>query len=129
MSFEKDLKDFALKFDGVSDDFIDSVELELFGAIIKDTPVDTGLLRNNWVISKGRASTQTRKSTSRTGAASTGAVRAYVSREKGPRLTWFANNLEYAANVEFGIGYVRKRPGRMVRKNVARFKSIVNRAL
>jgi hypothetical protein len=48
MTFSLDIKEFAKKVDKNIDDVGRTVAIDLFSAIVKQSPVDTGRFRNNW---------------------------------------------------------------------------------
>lgn len=97
--------------------------LELFRLIIEETPVDKGVLRNNW-----RTQVNSPNPTSKDGADPSGAqalAEAASNLGKLQDTVFFTNNLPYAERIEFD-GWSRfKAPAGMVRKNVARWDEIV----
>lgn len=123
MSFAGDLKDFELKFSDASDDFVQGVEVSLFNAVILDSPVDTGRFRGNWQTTTANPATGIAGGIDPTGAATIAAMTAFVESLKGGRVTFLTNNLPYAQRLEYG--YSGQAPEGMVRKNVARFQSII----
>lgn len=96
--------------------------------IIMDTPVLSGRLKNNWMVSKNIPSNETTESTSNQ---SINRVNA-VTFELGDTL-YLTNNLPYAERIEFGLypspsktgktvnGFSVKSPSGMVRKNIIRW--------
>jgi len=98
---------------------------DLFSAIVLETPVDKGTLRNNWFADIGRGSTET---TSASDTSGTGTISRINSILNGSDLTnelFLTNNLPYANRIEFD-GYSGKAPAGMVRVNTARWETIVN---
>ena len=124
MSFARDLKDFELKFSGATNDFVQGVEISLFSAVIKDSPVDTGRFRGNWQTSTSSPATGVTINVSPSGSSAISAMTSLVQSLNDGRVTFLTNNLPYAERLEYG--YSKQAPGGMVRKNVARFQSIVN---
>jgi hypothetical protein len=124
VSFEGDLKDFELKFDKASDDFIQGVEVSLFNAVILDSPVKIGLFMGNWQTSVANPAVGVTSQLDPSGSATIARMQSFVKALKGGRITFLANNLPYAQRLEYG--YSRKAPGGMVRKNVIRFQRIVD---
>ena len=53
MSFASDVAKFAKLTNSSLDETGRAITLELFGSVIKDTPVDTGRARGNWQTSLG----------------------------------------------------------------------------
>ncbi len=123
MTFAGDLKDFELRFDQASDDFIQGVETSLFNSVILDSPVDTGRFRGNWQTSITNPYAGTTSQADPTGAQAIARMQSFVSALKGGRVTFLTNNLPYAERLEYG--YSGQAPEGMVRKNVARFHSII----
>ena len=124
MSFARDLKDFELKFSGATNDFVQGVEISLFSSVIKDSPVDTGRFRGNWQTSTASPATGVTIDVDPSGSSAISAMTSLVQSLNDGRVTFLTNNLPYAERLEYG--YSKQAPGGMVRKNVARFQSIVN---
>lgn len=104
--------------------------LRLFGAVIVDTPVLTGRLRGGWQTSTGQPSRQQIERIDTGG----DTVLAEASNNLGNGLhadvsVFFVNNLPYARRIEFDGHSSVKAPAGMVRKNVARFDSLVRAAV
>lgn len=114
---------------------------ELFAAVVMETPVDKGVLRNNWFASIGRGSTDTTSSSDPSGANTLAKIQAILQGVDLDRDVFLTNNLPYAAVVEFGGypkspsggagktsgGYSLKAPEGMVRINSANWEQIVKR--
>lgn len=71
--------------------------------IIKQTPVDTGRLKNNWYASNRRVGVRTTKATDKSGKKSIARVEKTLARLKVGQRFHFFNNLPYARVVEFGL--------------------------
>lgn len=99
MSFSGDINKFIRKVDKNALFVFRAVGLDMFGRIVKRTPVDTGRLRNNWQITP----------------------RVNL----GQRL-FITNNLPYAKPIE--DGHSKQAPQGMVKVTVSEFDSIVNKA-
>ena len=124
MSFSSDLAKFAKKTNSSLDQTGRAIALELFRSVILDTPVDTGRARGNWQTSLwnpkegevdrdlSAALQETARETSVFGMG---------------KLIYLANNLPYIYRLEFG--WSQQQPGGMARRNVARIKSIVRKAV
>jgi len=126
MSFSGDLKKFRLKIEGQDDEIVRGVELALFSAVIDDTPVDMGRLKGNWMGSFGSPAQGTLETDDPNGSATKDKMMSLVTGgPKGGRLTYLANNLPYAMAIEYGHS-TKKAPQGMVRKNVARFQTLVD---
>jgi len=109
-----------------------AVVLELFGAIIKSTPVSDpetspgaihGRLRSNWQSSIN--SPLTGELPMRGEAAALGEAQAAAAAAKGDDTVYLRNNLPYAARIEFDGWSHQKAPAGMMRINVARFRRIL----
>ena len=125
MSFTLDLKKFAEKHGEAADEMVAGVEIALGTAVVMDTPVDVGRLKGNWFPAEGAPSTQSTQEEDKTGSLSINRITGYANSQTGGRKTYLTNNLPYAVPIEFGHSKI-KAPQGMVRKNVARFQSLVD---
>ena len=85
---------------------------------IKDTPVDSGRLRNNWFASIGRPVDAEREQGGKAASASKANAVDVASKFKMGDEIYFTNNLPYAMIIEFGgmvNGSVRKGQGMLRR--------------
>ena len=124
----KQIHEFNIKAMAQSEAKIKKAFIGLSTDIIMDTPVLSGRLRNNWMVSVNKGSNET---TERTGNESIGRVNA-VKFKLGDTL-YLTNNLPYAERIEFGLypspsktgktvgGYSVKSPQGMVRKNIIKW--------
>lgn len=97
--------------------------LELFRLIIVETPVDDGVLRNNWRTQVNAPELAALDSSDSTGSRAL----TEAASNLGTLLdtVFFTNNLPYAERIEYD-GWSRfKAPQGMVRKNVTRWDEIV----
>jgi len=109
--------------------------LELFSSVIKSTPVDTGRLRGNWQATMGApasgvvevlAGATTPKGTVPPELESQ--VGAVVAKLSGDGSVYLANNLPYAARIEFE-GHSKQAPRGMVRVNLVRIANNLRRMI
>jgi hypothetical protein len=100
MSFSKQIAGFNKKAEKKALVIFRAVGLNMFGRIVKRTPVDTGRLRNNWQMTSNV--------------------------QLGQRL-FITNNLPYAQRIE--DGYSQQAPAGMVKVTINEFDSIVNSAV
>lgn len=114
---------------------------DLFSLVVMETPVDKGVLRNNWFADIGRARTNTTTSGDPSGSNTLARIQAVLQGVDLDKDVFLTNNLPYAAVVEFGGypespsggagktsgGYSLKAPEGMVRINAANWKQIVKR--
>ena len=126
MSFAKGVEDFNLKFIEASEETVRAVSLKLFSAIIYSSPVDTGRFRGNWYTTNATpsASVDYSKLDKSGNSAIKGAEKVVLSSEDWDTFL-LTNNLPYAERLEFG--YSNQASQGMVRTNVARFKSLLER--
>ena len=129
----KQIHEFNIKAMAKSEAKIKKAFIGLSTDIIMDTPVLSGRLRNNWMVSVNKGSNET---TERTGNESIGRVNA-VKFKLGDTL-YLTNNLPYAEKIEFGLypspsntgktvgGYSVKSPQGMCRKNVIKWEKYFN---
>lgn len=121
---------FSLSFDKFVDSSIKKTEqairktvVDLTSAIISDTPVDTGRLKANWLVSIENEDNRKLESADKSGNATIEKAKAVVARPIGKGY-YIQNNLEYAAKIEYGAS-TRKAPLGMVRVNIAKFSAIL----
>ena len=126
MSFAKDFERFAKLTNASLDETGRAIVLELFGSVIKDTPVDTGRARGNWQTSMDSPATG---EIDRKGE---GPALAEVSQQAASfgagKVIYLTNNLPYIYRLEY-LGWSQQSPDGMARKNVARIQSIVRKAV
>jgi hypothetical protein len=124
MSFASDVAAFAKKAGKSVDETWRAIVLELFGSVIKDTPVDTGRARGNWQTTIGIPASGV---VDRLGEGeAVKEVSATAADFSGGKVIYLANNLVYIKSLEEGAS--DQAPAGMVRKNVARIQQIVKRA-
>jgi len=141
MSFSLDLKEFAEKTERNVDDVKQAVALDLFGKVIKATPVGNpsiwkskppkgytgGRLRGNWQASVNTPATGVLDAKDKNGNATIGKMTAVIESQKGDGVLWLSNNLPYAYRVEYG--WSTQAPSGMVRTTIAAFESAIARAI
>jgi hypothetical protein len=137
MSFASDVAKFAEKVGKSVPDTMRAIALDIFEPIIKDTPVEQGTAQGNWQASIG---TPKNGVIARTGEGGAIAELKSVLPSFGIDNTiYLTNNMPYINKLEYGgygtgpgatnkttrDGYSIQAPYGMVRKNVARIRSIV----
>lgn len=100
--------------------------LDMFTSIIISTPVDKGVLRNNWFVSIGLPTSYKDDELvgDDGGAAAIKLVELELQRTSVIQDIFFTNNLPYAARIEFD-GHSWRKPEGMVRINLVRWNKIV----
>ena len=98
--------------------------LDLFSAIVLETPVDKGMLRNNWFATIGAPSSETTANGDKGGNATIGRIRSAIANADLRQDILLTNNLPYAVPIEFD-GHSHKAPQGMVRVNTLRWDDIV----
>jgi len=120
-TFSAGVGNWAKKVTGEIEELRKAVILELFSSVILDTPVLTGRLRGNWIISSGAPDTKTVSVTDPSGATTIRNVEAFVAGLKPEQERVFlANSLPYAYRIEYDGWSHTKAPEGMVRKNFIR---------
>ena len=126
----KQIHEFKIKAMATSAAKIKKAFMGLSTDIIMDTPVLSGRLRNNWMVSVNQGSNETTESTSNEAINRVSAVKFKL----GDTL-YLTNNLPYAEKIEFGLypspsntgktvnGFSAKAPAGMCRKNIIRWES------
>jgi len=124
VSFSDDVQKYAGKAGKSVDETMRAIALELFGSIIKDTPVDTGRARGNWQTSIGAPAAG---EVDRLGEGEAiKEVSATVADFSGGKVIYLANNLVYIKSLEEGGS--DQAPAGMIRKNIVRIQQIVKKA-
>jgi len=123
MSFSGDLALFAV----LAVDKIQKVKrlasFDVYSNIINSTPVDTGALRSNWVVSNNRPFDGTVDAISTRDTALNAAERV-LDQNLPHQSVFITNNLPYAARIEYD-GYSSFAPDGMVRINIMRWPQLV----
>ncbi|HCA25341.1 MAG TPA: hypothetical protein DEP32_14350 [Pseudomonas sp.] len=130
MSFSGDIRNFAKDATEAHNKITRAATLQLFGDVIKSTPVDTGRARGAWTTSVGTPNESPEREdkikVGRTG----GEAMAEVEENTPPgagQVTYLSNTLPYILFLEEGSS--TQAPTGMVRKNVARVQRIVKAAI
>lgn len=123
MSFSGDIRRFNEKVEKSANAIFRGTALNLFGKIVKRTPVLTGRLINNWRAGINSAPTETTSATSQNGTLSRQSANSATARAKLGDSIYFVNNLPYAQAIE--DGHSQKAPAGMVKVTVAEFKQAV----
>jgi hypothetical protein len=117
---------YVTRFKGRMGRFKRGVLLELFAAVIKDTPVLTGRLRANWTFSKGHPPAVFREGVDDSTAAMTAGVNANVDDKDASY--YLANSMPYCNRIEY-LGHSKsKAPQGMVRKNMIRITNLLRQS-
>lgn len=96
---------------------------DLFSSIVIATPVDKGVLRNNWFVANGTPS-EAKTKTAGSSSLVFNKMVTELNRVTVSTDVFFTNNLPYAVPIEFD-GHSAQAPAGMVRVNTARWDSIV----
>ena len=124
MSFSGDIKKFGK---AVRDNHVKIkriAAMDVFSSIIISTPVDKGVLRNNWFVSMGAPYAGIDEAAPESGQEVVNRTRGELSSTSEETDIFFTNNLDYAYRIEFD-GWSGKAPEGMVRVNTSRWSSIV----
>ena len=103
-----------------------AVIIELFGAVIKDTPVDTGRLRSSWTCSIGNPVLVTDPAV-RSRQASYNEVTTVAVSSPSDSTVILTNAMPYAFRIEYDGWSKKKAKDGMVRRNVTRFRAILRK--
>ena len=136
MSFASDVSRITKDMRIGSEKLAAAVFIELFSAVIRDTPKNTGRLQGNWITTSKVPASGTTNSTGTSKPISLAQITV-----RKPDLYYLVNNLPYAEVAEFGTwgkgpgataktggtGFSIQAPAGMVRKNVKRLDSILRR--
>jgi hypothetical protein len=102
--------DFSLAFQNIATKSIKKTEniiratvFDLTSAIIQDTPVDTGRLRANWLVSFNTPIDAELDLEDKSGRTTTSKAKRLITNNKVPLVYWIQNNLPYTNVIEFGL--------------------------
>jgi hypothetical protein len=125
MSFSLDVGNWAEKAGEDAAEANEMIVLSLMRGVIMETPVLEGRLRGNWIATKNKPSTATRKRPDKTGRPTMARAQNFVERQDlGEDFSiYFTNNLSYAHGIEYDGWSHTKAPAGMVRKNLIRIAS------
>lgn len=123
MAFSSDVRKWSRKTQDNMDKVRRAASLELFRLIIVSTPVDNGILINNWRTQINRPNTNQRVTANTSGGDSLREAQSNLGTMKDA--VYFSNNMPYAYRIEFDGWSKHKAPQGMVRKNTARWDQIV----
>lgn len=124
MSFALDVSKFVEKAKKNPEKVMRQVSIKLFSAIIKASPVDTGLFRMNWLVSGGNSASGVTDATDKSGNIAIGNATSFVLKAADWHEFTLTNNLPYAQRLEYG--WSQQAPQGMVRTNVSRFQQLIN---
>ena len=126
MSFGTDLRRFRIKTLATLEQVYRASLFDLNTAIILGTPVDKGILRNNWYISFIDDTELTTSEPAPTGTSTIERAKASLQNVGISSVVYIFNNLPYGPAIEYD-GHSGKAPEGMVRINVAKWDAIVSK--
>ena len=112
-SFTAQLEAFAKKTNQRIDTVVNKTCFELSNSIVKKTPVDTGMARNNWMPSINTITDG-------------GNIPSMANKAYG-NIYYFTNNLPYIRRLEYG--WSKQAPNGMVRLTLQEFKRVIKKAI
>jgi hypothetical protein len=122
MSFAEDIKKFQSNTERKASQIARKVGVDLHARIVERTPVDTGRLRANNQLAVGHKPTNSvmDKDKTKTGTPTKAVGEAAIGGYTLGDDIWIANNVEYAAPVEFGaeMGKKMQRPEGFFRASI-----------
>lgn len=123
MSFSQQILAFGPRAAARIDSVRQGVTIKLFGAVIRDTPVDSGRARANWQLTEGAPATGTVETTAPGKQGLTVNEAQQIAKTTGDTSLYLSNNLPYIQGLEEGTS--KKAPEGMVRRNVVRFGRLI----
>lgn len=125
MSFSQQIAGFGVRAVKRINEVRQGVTIKLFSAVIRDTPVDEGTLRANWQLTEGTPASGVLAEQLPNKTGLTVQEAEQIARTTGDTPIFLANNLPYAAGIEFEGRSKTKAPEGMVRRNVVRFGRLI----
>lgn len=126
MTFAKQIHDWALKAEGLTEQQVKFVCFTLFKDIVLGTPVDTGRAVGNWQPSIGQPNNATIDRLDKTGNSVIAAAQPVVENAPGA-IFYITNNLPYIYRLEFEPGFAKNKQGGWVRYSIERAKIIASK--
>jgi hypothetical protein len=122
MNFTVDVTQWVKKTKTSIEELRKNIIIELFSSVILDTPVDTGRLRGNWIISMDNPITQEVRILDPSGNETVKKVHDLTAQlpQGKDKTVFLTNNLPYAYRIEYDGWSHTKAPRGMVRKNFIR---------
>lgn len=126
MSFEDEMRAATRRIIEGHDKIVRTATIDLFSGTIRDTPVDTGRARGNWVT---QVDTPAQSVIEREDPDGSLAIAEVISEtpELAGREVFLSNSLPYIEGLENGRS--QQSPAGMVRRNLARVRRIVEQAV
>ena len=112
MSFSSDIKKFNNKTEKAASKIVRGAALQIFGLVVKATPVDKGRLRANWHVGINGHEQFSKLNTDKNGSKTVKEISSDVLNSKLGDVIYLTNNLPYASVIEHGDG--NRTPHRMV---------------
>lgn len=100
---------------------------EILTSVVRLSPVDTGLFRNNWRVGINTPFRGTVQTTDRSGNRAIGVGKRTLANVKPGDVLFISNNLPYAQALEYG--WSKQAPAGMVRITMGRYSSMLARAV
>lgn len=119
--FTADLRKFAERTKKSLDETCRGVAIKWFSGTVMSTPVDTGRLRGNWLVSTSAPVISELARFDKTGGIVQGEIVQSV--QGSGSINYLCNNLPYAEGIEYGRS--NQAPEGMVRINFARIRTII----
>lgn len=125
MSFSDDINKFRKKFTTNYVEIKRKASFDLFSMIAIATPVDKGLLRNNWHVTHGAPDLSSFDDTEDLPVSVIiNKIQSELSMTSLEKDIFFTNNLPYAVTIEYD-GHSAQAPEGMVRTNITKWDKIV----
>ncbi|NMZ77476.1 HK97 gp10 family phage protein [Pseudomonas nitroreducens] len=126
MSFTSDMDSAVRKIIDAQDKIARTATIDFFSGTVKDTPVDTGRARGNWVTTTDKPAQGEINREDKSGSSVISEIVAKTPEGAGQE-TFMSNSLPYIDKLEYGSS--KQAPNGMVRRNLARVQRIVDQAI
>jgi len=121
-----DISTWVKKAKGNLDLVVTRVTLDVFGRVIKRSPVDTGRFRGNWQFSVGAPASGTLDNLDRSGTESVRKIASGIPKDAAGKVYYLVNNLAYARALE--NGHSGQAPHGMIGLTVMEFEQSIVKA-
>lgn len=126
MTFQLDISKFVNKAKGNADEVVRKITLDVFGRVVKRSPVKTGRFKGNWQFGDSVIPSGTVETLDKSGSATIAKVSAGIPKKAAGRVYYLVNNLAYGPDLERGRS--AQAPQGMVGITVVEFEELARRA-
>jgi hypothetical protein len=126
-SFALQISEFVKTVKAREDLVVRKLGLDILSSVVRMSPVLSGRLRGNWQVGLNAPVTGQLARLDKSGEVTISAGRSVLNGAKAGGIVFLSNNVPYAQRIEFG--WSKQAPAGIVRITVARFQSMLDKAV